>query len=100
MTILRPPRIILFDWHGTLVDTSNAMYQAMDDMLNKMDQLDLDNRLIDSAMSKTDDDRKLVEYIRAHHRLHPRIVSDRKASRTDLLEVLFGNDDNLRQRRA
>ena len=96
MIIPRPPRIILFDWHATLVDTSDAMYQAMDDMLSGMGQLGLDHRLIDPAKSKTDDDRKLVEYVRAHHHLHPRIISDRKASRTDLLEVLFGSDEQAK----
>jgi phosphoglycolate phosphatase len=68
------------------------MYQAMDDMLTRMDRLGLSYRLTDSAKSKTEDDGKLVEYVRAHHRLHPKVVSDRKASRTDLLEVLFGSD--------
>jgi phosphoglycolate phosphatase len=88
----RAPRIILFDWHGTLVDTSDAMYRAMDDMLSKMDRLGLGERLIDTRKSKTDDDRKLVEYVSTHRRLHPKVVSDRKASRTDLIEVLFGDD--------
>jgi phosphoglycolate phosphatase len=92
MPVLFPPKIVIFDWHGTLVDTSEAMYQAMDDMLRGIAQLGLIHRLIDSAKSKTADDRKLVEYVRVHHRLHPKIVSDRKASRTDLFEVLFGSD--------
>ncbi len=96
MTILRPPRIILFDWHATLVDTSNAMYQAMNDMLSRMGQLGLDDHLIDSVKSKTNEDRKLVEYVRVYHRLHPKVVSDRKASRTDLLEVLFGSDEQAK----
>ncbi len=96
MTTLRAPRIIIFDWHGTLVDTNAAMYQAMDDMLNGVGRLGLDRRLIDTAKSKTNDDRKLVEYVRKHQRLHPKVVSDRKASRTDLLEVLFGGDEQAK----
>jgi phosphoglycolate phosphatase len=97
MTILHLPRIIIFDWHGTLVDTSDAMYRAMDDMLRRMDEHGLDCRLTESSESTSEDDRKLIEYVRAHKRLHPKVVSDRKASRTDLLEVLFGRDDRAKE---
>lgn len=93
---LTTPRIIIFDWHGTLVDTNDAMYRAMDEMLRGMDRLGLGNRLTDTAKSKSDDDRKLVEYVRTHRRLHPKVVSDRKASRTDLLELLFGDDEQAK----
>jgi phosphoglycolate phosphatase len=96
LTILRAPRVIIFDWHGTLVDTNDAMYRAMDDMLGTMDQLGLNHRLTDSAKSKTEDDGKLVDYVRVNHRLHSKIVSERKASRTDLLEVLFGSDEQAK----
>ena len=96
MNVLCPPKIILFDWHGTLVDTNDAMYLAMDDMLSKMGQLGLDRRLADSGIGKTDDDRKLIEYVRAYQRLHPQIVSDRRTSRTDLLEILFGSDEKAK----
>lgn len=97
MTTPFPPRIILFDWHGTLVDTSDAMYRAMDDMLKLLDPLDLTHRLVKPQKSKTDDDRKLVDYVRQHHRLHPKVVAARKASRTDLLELLFGEDNQAKQ---
>jgi phosphoglycolate phosphatase len=97
MKNLCAPRIILFDWHGTLVDTNDAMYRAMDDMLRHLDRLGLGGRLCSAEKSKTDDDRKLVEFVRAHRRLHPKVVSDRKASRTDLLEVLFGDDGQAKQ---
>jgi phosphoglycolate phosphatase len=93
---LPSPRVILFDWHGTLVDTSVAMYRAMDDMLRELDRLGLGDRLIAREKSKTKDDRKLVAYVRAHRRLHPKVVADRKASRTDLLEVLFGEDQEAK----
>jgi len=97
MNDLRAPRIILFDWHGTLVDTSDAMYRSMDDMLQRMDRYGLTDRLASPANSKTDDDRKLVEYVRTQRRLHPKVISDRKASRTDLLEVLFGGDESAKE---
>jgi phosphoglycolate phosphatase len=72
------------------------MYRAMDDMLSTLAQLGLNHRLTDAARSKTEDDGKLVDYVRANHRLHPRIVSERKASRTDLLEALFGSDEQAK----
>ncbi|MCG6860344.1 MAG: HAD family hydrolase [Chromatiaceae bacterium] len=98
MTNLRAPRIIIFDWHGTLADTNDAMYRAMDDMLGRLRQLGLDRRLADSAESRTDDDRKLVEFVRSHQRLHPKVVADRRASRTDLLEVLFSGDEEAKDK--
>jgi phosphoglycolate phosphatase len=93
---LPAPQIILFDWHGTLVDTNDAMYRAMDDMLRQVNRLGLRDRLIEAEKSKTDDDRKLVEYVREHRRLHPKVISDRRASRTDLLELLFGDDEKAK----
>ena len=35
------PRIILFDWHATLVDTLDAMYHAVDDVLPHLEELGL-----------------------------------------------------------
>lgn len=97
MTILQAPSILIFDWHGTLVDTNDAMYGAMDDMLSGIDGLGLEGRLTATTGSKTADDRKLVDYVRAHHRLHPKVIADRRASRTDLLEVLFGADEDAKE---
>ena len=34
ITMIHAPGILIFDWHGTLVDTNDAMYGAMDDMLS------------------------------------------------------------------
>lgn len=47
------PTAILFDWHATLVDTHNAMYLAIDDMLARLDELGLMSLLLDPADSKT-----------------------------------------------
>ena len=33
------PVIIIFDWHATLVDTHDAMYCAIDDILPKLEEL-------------------------------------------------------------
>ena len=90
---LTPPTVILFDWHATLVDTLDAMYHAVDEVIPKFGELGLLERLTAPENSKTAEDRKLVAYVRKHQRLHPKIKIDKKISRTDIFEVLFTNDD-------
>lgn len=86
------PHVILIDWHATLVDTHDAMYHAVDDILPKLNQLGLLERLIAPEDSKTVEDARLVRYVRDYERLHPKIREQRKISRTDIFEVLFGPD--------
>ncbi|MFN3714124.1 MAG: HAD family hydrolase [Alcanivoracaceae bacterium] len=90
------PDAILFDWHATLVDTHSAMYQAIDDMLTELGRLGLDQRLIHQDESKTPEDARLLQYVRQHHHLHPKVVAQRKISRTDIFEILFGDDDDAK----
>lgn len=92
------PTAILFDWHATLVDTHHAMYLAVDDMLARLDELNLTDTLIDASQSKTPEDVRLLEYVRTHRRLHPKVVAAKKISRTDIFEVLFGGDDDSKAR--
>jgi len=92
MPLLPPPTVILFDWHGTLADTYDAMYNALDDAFHRMAAMGLFNRLMDPARSKTLEDAKLVCYVREHQQLHPKIKAAKKVSRTDIFEVLFGPD--------
>ncbi|MBV1882874.1 MAG: HAD family hydrolase [Pseudomonadales bacterium] len=40
---------------------------------------------------------ELVEHVRHYARLHPKIKADRKISRTDIFEVLFGDDQDTKQ---
>lgn len=94
---LTPPRVILFDWHATLVDTLDAMYHAVDDMLPELRKQGLLDRLVAPGQSKSPEDARLVEYVRDHAQLHPRIKADRKISRTDIFEVLFGEDQDAKQ---
>ena len=94
---LTPPAIVLFDWHATLVDTLDAMYRAVDDVLPELESLGLTDRLVTPAQSKSPDDEKLVDYVRQFGQLHPRIKSDRKISRTDIFEVLFGDDNEAKR---
>ncbi|MGC1507371.1 HAD family hydrolase [Ketobacter sp.] len=86
------PDLILFDWHATLVDTLDAMYHAVDDMLPELKKTGLLEQLVDSKLSKSPDDAKLVEYVKNYAQLHPKIKADRKISRTDIFEVLFGEN--------
>jgi len=78
------PEVIIFDWHATLVDTHDAMYLAVDDVLPKLKELGLESELIDIEDSKTVDDAKLVKYVKEHLQLHPKIKEARKISRTDI----------------
>ncbi len=94
---LWPPKVILFDWHATLVDTLDAMYHAVDDMLTQLEDLGLVDRLVDPGLSKNVDDRRLVEYVKANYQLHPKIKAARKISRTDIFEIMFGADVEAKQ---
>ncbi len=100
MSILQLPRsrpaAILFDWHATLVDTHEAMYHAVNDMLAQLDELGLTNRLMDPAGSKTEEDARLLTYVRENKQLHPKVVAEKKISRTDIFELLFGPDDDAK----
>ena len=94
---LTPPKVILFDWHATLVDTLDAMYHAVDDMLPELREKGLLDRMVDPTHSKSPEDARLVEYVRDYAQLHPKIKADRKISRTDIFEVLFGEDQGAKQ---
>jgi phosphoglycolate phosphatase len=90
------PRIILFDWHATLADTMDAMYYALDDVMPRLGPLGLIERLVPPGKSKTIDDARLVKYVRDNARLHPKIRAERKISRTDIFELLFGDDQEAK----
>jgi len=90
------PSVILFDWHATLVDTLDAMYYALDEVVPRLVQLKLIDRLVPEGRSKTEEDARLVRYAREHQRLHPKIKAERKISRTDIFEVLFGSDEEAK----
>ncbi|WP_101756766.1 HAD family hydrolase [Oceanicoccus sp. KOV_DT_Chl] len=94
---LTPPKTILFDWHATLVDTLDAMYHAVDDMLPELREKGLLDRMVNPDQSKSPEDAKLVEYVQSYAQLHPRVKADRKISRTDIFEVLFGGDQEAKQ---
>ncbi len=90
------PRVVLFDWHATLVDTLDAMYHAVDETLPRLRELGLYELLVPYSLCKTSEDARLVEYVREHLSLHPRISRERKISRTDIFEILFGADEDAK----
>ena len=94
---LTPPKAILFDWHATLVDTLDAMYHAVDDMLPELKEKGLLDRMVDPDESKSPEDARLVEYVQSYSQLHPKIKADRNISRTDIFEVLFGKDEEAKK---
>ncbi|SDW14762.1 HAD family hydrolase [Marinobacter mobilis] len=93
---LAPPRVLMFDWHGTLVNTSDAMFSAMEEMLPRLEELQLVERLLPEDKCLTPDDARLVRYIRVYRRLHPRILAERRVSRTDIFNAIFGDDEEAR----
>ena len=94
---LTPPAVILFDWHATLVDTLDAMYHAVDDMIPEFKKLGLADCLVGPHQSKSPEDAKLVHHVRHYQALHPKVKIDRKISRTDIFEVLFGENQEAKQ---
>ncbi len=91
------PRVMLYDWHATLVDTLDARYHAVDDVLPKLVEMGLIERMVRPEDSKTIEDARLVMYVRDKARLHPKIKADRKISRTDIFELLFGPDEEAKR---
>lgn len=92
MERLAVPSVLIFDWHGTLVDTHDAMFSAMEDMLPQLEDLALVDQLLPEEQCRTGDDARLVRYIRIFRRLHPRILAERRVSRTDIFNAIFGDN--------
>lgn len=91
------PRVLLFDWHATLADTMDAMYYALDEVIPKLAGLGLIDQLVPPEQSKTEEDAKLVAYVRRNAALHPKIKAQRKISRTDVFELLFGENEEAKR---
>src|SRR3546814_7366787 len=74
----------------------DAMYYSLDDVMPRLAPLGLIERLVPSGKSKTIEDARLVKYGRENARLHPKIKAERKISRTDIFELLFGDDQQAK----
>ena len=72
------------------------MYHAVDDMIPEFESLGLLDSLISSEHSKSPEDAKLVDHVRHYQELHPKVKVDRKISRTDIFEVLFGDNQEAK----
>ena len=55
--------MLIFDWHGTLVDTHDAMFSAMEEMLPQLEELGLVERLLPEDQCRTQDDARLVRKV-------------------------------------
>jgi phosphoglycolate phosphatase len=87
------PRVAFFDWHGTLVDTFEAMYRAVDDMLALLEPLGIARRLVRPGSSALLEHELLIAYVRVHRRLPGWLKGARRISRTEIFEILFGRDE-------
>jgi len=92
MSRLTPPRTVFFDWHGTLADTFEAMYRAVDEMLPLLAELGLASRLREPGHGLIPEHDAFVAHVRAHRRLPPDVKRERRISRTEMFEILFGPD--------
>jgi phosphoglycolate phosphatase len=90
---LPSPKVVLFDWHGTLVDTFEAMYLAVDDVLRSLDDLGLAERLVAPGHWQVREHDLLVREVQSLRRLPPSLKDLRRVSRTEIFEIMFGPDD-------
>ncbi|MEE2766635.1 MAG: HAD-IA family hydrolase [Pseudomonadota bacterium] len=91
------PEIVLFDWHATLANTHDGMYQALNDVVPKLAAMNLIERLVKTRDSRSVQDAKLVRSVRENGRLGTTLEQARKISRTDIFEILFGRDDEAKR---
>ena len=83
---------MFFDWHGTLADTFEAMYRAVEDMLPQLAALGLETRLLAPGGARLPEHEALVAHVRAHRNLPAEVKRARRISRTEIFEILFGAD--------
>lgn len=96
MPKLTPPRAILFDWHGTLVDTFEAMYRAVDEVLFQLVRLGLAHRLQRPGHARLIEHEMLIQHVRRFRRLPQALKATRQMSRTEIFEILFGTDEDAK----
>jgi phosphoglycolate phosphatase len=87
------PRVVFFDWHGTLVDTFEAMYRAVDDVLPLLGPLGIARRLVRPGSSPLLEHELLIAHVRKHRQLPGWLKGARRISRTEIFEILFGRDE-------
>ncbi len=86
------PKAILFDWHGTLADTNMASYNAINIVLEKLDQDNLLHDLINAPESLSSREQDWLRHIAEYHTLPEEIPAKGILSRTDLFHAIFKPD--------
>lgn len=97
MPRLTPPKVVLFDWHGTLVDTFEAMYLALDEVLRQLDGLDLARRLVAPGRWPAPEHALLIDEVRNRRCLPPALKDARRVSRTEVFELMFDADEEAKR---
>jgi phosphoglycolate phosphatase len=92
------PRALFFDWHGTLADTFEAMYRAVEEMLAELEALELAPRLRPPGAGRLPEHEVLVAHVRAQRNLPAEVKRARRISRTEIFEILFGADEEAKHR--
>jgi len=92
MPRLGRPHALFFDWHGTLADTFEAMYRAVEEMLPELGALGLQARLLPPGGARLPEHEALVAHVRANRGLPGEVKRARRISRTEIFEILFGAD--------
>src|SRR5512134_97688 len=92
MPRLGVPHALFFDWHGTLADTFEAMYRAVEEMLPELGALGLQARLLPPGGARLPEHEALVAHVRANRDLPGEVKRARRISRTEIFEILFGAD--------
>lgn len=98
MPRLGRPKALLFDWHGTLADTFEAMYAAVEEMLAELAPLGLEQRLKPPGSGRLPEHEALVAHVRAQRSLPAAVKRARRISRTEIFEILFGADEEAKRR--
>ena len=96
MPRLASPHTVFFDWHGTLADTFEAMYRAVEDMLPMLDALGLAARLLPPGRGRTPEQDALLEHVHTQRALPAAVKRERRVSRTEIFEIIFGADEDAK----
>jgi phosphoglycolate phosphatase len=92
------PKALLFDWHGTLADTFEAMYRAVEETLAELEALGLEARLRPPGGGRLPEHEALVAHVRERRALPAAVKRARRISRTEIFEILFGADEEAKHR--
>lgn len=90
------PQLLIFDWHGTLVDTLDAVYASVQDVLLELEPLGILKSLADESTARNEAEASVLRYLRIYRKLHPTIIAEKKHSRTELFDIIFGANEHAK----